>query len=130
MTVPIPDRRRLGTAGEAHARRFLEVRGYRFVAAQWRVAGCELDLIMWDGDELVFVEVKTRRGEWHGRAAESVTPRQVRALIRGAEAYVQSQDVSAQPEPVWRIDLVAVTLDPSGRVADVTHIENAFVVDV
>ena len=84
---------------------------------------------MWDGDELVFVEVKTRRGEQHGRAAESVTPRQIRALIRGAEAYVQALELAGQPEPIWRIDLVAVTLDRSGRVADVNHVENAFVID-
>lgn len=129
MSVPVPDRRRLGTAGEAHARRYLEARGYRFVAAQWRAAGCELDLVMWDGDELVFVEVKTRRGESHGRAAESVTPRQVQALIRGAETYVQTPGLAGGPEPIWRIDLVAVTLDLSGRVADVTHVENAFVID-
>ena len=130
MTAPIPARRQLGTAGEAHARRYLEARGYRFVAAQWRGAGCELDIVMWDGDELVFVEVKTRRGEQHGRAAESVTPRQVRALIRGAEAYVQGLELTGQPEPIWRIDLVAVTLDSAGRVADVTHVENAFVFDI
>ena len=129
MTGSIPDRRLLGTAGELHARRYLEARGYRFVASQWRGAGCELDLVMRDGDELVFVEVKTRRGEQYGRAAESVTARQVRALIRGAEAYVQTLELAAGPEPVWRIDLVAVTLDASGRVADVTHVENAFVID-
>ncbi len=129
MNAPVPDRRRLGTAGEAHARRYLEARGLRFVVAQWRGAGCELDLVMWDGDELVFVEVKTRRGESHGRAAESVTPRQVRALFRGAEAYVQTRELAGDPEPIWRIDLVAVTLDPTGRVADVTHVENAFVID-
>ncbi len=130
MTTPIPRRRRLGTAGESYARRYLEARGYRFVTAQWRGAGCELDLVMWHGDELVFVEVKTRRGESHGRAAESVTTRQAKALIRGAEAYVQVLNAAGDPEPVWRIDLVAVTLESSGRVADVTHIENAFVIDV
>lgn len=100
------------------------------MTAQWRGAGCELDLVMWHGDELVFVEVKTRRGESHGRAAESVTTRQAKALIRGAEAYVQVLNAAGDPEPVWRIDLVAVTLESSGRVADVTHIENAFVIDV
>lgn len=130
MTTPGPERRRLGTAGEAHARRFLEVRDFRFVAAQWRGAGCELDLVMWDGDELVFIEVKTRRGESHGRAAESVTTRQAKALIRGAEAFVQAFEAAGGREPVWRIDLVAVTLDRSGRIADVMHVENAFVTDV
>lgn len=121
-------RRALGTAGEGHARRFLQARGYRHVASQWRSAGCEIDLVMWHGEELVFVEVKTRRGESHGRAAESVTPRQVRALMRAAEAYVATTELPA-PEPLWRLDLVAVTLGPGGLVVDVSHTENAFTLD-
>ena len=121
--------RRLGTAGEGYARRFLEVAGYAFVAAQWRGAGCEIDLIMWDGDELVFVEVKTRRGEGSGRATEAVTPRQVRALTRAAQTWIAERDAQGEPEPIWRLDLVAITLDQSGRVADLVHVENAFVVD-
>ena len=129
MTRPVTPRRRLGTAGEAHARRHLEAAGYRFASSQWRGAGCELDLVMWDADELVFVEVKTRRGEEHGRAAESVTPRQVRALVRAAQAFVAELEERGEAEPVWRVDLVALTLDPSGRVADITHVENALVID-
>jgi len=129
VTRPVTARRRLGTAGEGHARRSLEAQGYRFVASQWRGAACEIDLVMWDGDELVFVEVKTRRGEGSGRAAESVSDRQVRALVRAATTYIEELADTGQDEPVWRIDLVAVTLDGSGRVADVMHIENAFVID-
>ena len=129
MTRPESSRRRLGTAGEGHARRFLEARGYRFVASQWRGARCEIDLVMWDGDELVFVEVKTRRGEGSGRADESVSARQVRALVRATTSYIEGLDETGQDEPVWRIDLVAVTLDSSGRVVDVTHVENAFGID-
>ncbi len=130
MTRLESSRRQLGTAGEGQARRFLEARGYRFVASQWRGAGCEIDLVMWDRDELVFVEVKTRRGEGSGRAGEAVSARQVRALVRAATTYVEGLDDTRRDEPVWRIDLVAVTLDGSSRVADVTHVENAFVIDI
>ncbi len=126
---PIPARRRLGTAGEGHARRYLEAAGLLFIAAQWRGAGCEVDLIMRDGNELVFVEVKTRRGDASGRAEEAVSTRQVRALARAAEAFVIELDEPGVDEPVWRMDLVALTLDRSGRVAELTHIENAFVLD-
>ena len=129
MTGTVSPRRALGTAGEGYARRYLEARGYRFVASQWRSSGCEIDLVFRDAAELVFVEVKTRRGEGSGRAAESVTPRQVRALVRAGLAFVAELTADGEDEPVWRIDLVAVTLDRTGRVADVTHVENAFVVD-
>jgi len=129
VTGPVPARRRLGTAGEGHARRYLEALGYRYVAAQWRGARCEIDLVMWDRNELVFVEVKTRRGEGSGRAAESVSDRQIRALIRAATTYVEGVAETGLDEPVWRIDLIAVTVSTSGRIADVTHVENAFGID-
>ncbi|HEV2527787.1 MAG TPA: YraN family protein [Thermomicrobiales bacterium] len=125
---PTP-RRALGTAGEGHALRFLEAKGYEVLVRQWRGDGGELDLVLRDGEELVAVEVKTRRGEGYGRAAESVTPRQSRTLLRAMAAFVADHVPPDQPEPVWRVDLVAVTLDRTGRVVDVSHVENAFVAD-
>lgn len=67
-------RQLLGAAGEGHARRYLEVREYSLVARNWRGERGEIDLVMIDGHELVFVEVKTRRGDTWGRAEEAVTP--------------------------------------------------------
>jgi uncharacterized protein (TIGR00252 family) len=60
-------RSRLGKSGEELARRYLERKGFDFVAANWRCRAGELDLVMRDGDTLVFVEVKTRHGEAAGR---------------------------------------------------------------
>lgn len=116
-------RRGLGTAGEGHARRYLEAQGLRFRAANWRFAGGELDLVMDDGDCLVFVEVKIRRGEAMGRAEDGITPAQARRLLRAGARYVADHpDVH---ERVWRIDLVAITLDPSGAAVRLTHVPNA-----
>ncbi len=67
------DRRALGRQGEAHARRHLEAHGLTFVGANWRCAAGELDLVMRDAEEIVFVEVKTRFGERLGRAEEAVS---------------------------------------------------------
>lgn len=116
-------RQRLGAAGEAHARRHLEARGYRFCMANWHGDGGELDLIMHDDeDELVFVEVKIRSGEGLGRAEEAVTPRQQRKLLATAEAFIQAHP--EYDETIWRFDLMAITLDAGGAVRRVTHVEN------
>ena len=120
MTTP---RRALGTAGEHHARRYLEAQGIRYVEANWRCPAGEIDLIMRDGDELVFVEVKTRHGEGMGRAEEGVSWSQSRKLLRTGAIYVASHpDVQ---DLIWRIDLVAITLDRSGAVRRLSHIPNA-----
>ena len=116
-------RQELGAAGEQLARRHLERKGYRFVAANWRRRYGELDLIMRDGDVLVFVEVKTRRGERVVTAEESLTPAQARRLLLAAQTFLAER---ADLEGLfWRIDLVAVTLAPTGSVSRLTHIVDA-----
>ena len=113
----------LGAGGERLARRHLEQKGYRFVAANWRRPYGELDLIMRDGDVLVFVEVKTRSGERLVTAEESLTAAQARRLLRGAQSYLAERvDLASL---FWRIDLVAITLTPTGVVSRLTHIVDA-----
>jgi putative endonuclease len=116
-------RQGLGAAGEQLARRHLEQQGYEFIAANWRRPYGELDLIMRDGDVLVFVEVKTRRSERFGSAEESVSPSQVGRLLRAAESFLAEQPALAGL--FWRVDLVAVTLARSGVISRLTHIVDA-----
>ena len=119
---PTP-RRRLGDSGERHARRHLEAKGYAFVAANWRCPGGELDLIMRDRDEVVFVEVKTRHGEQMGRAEEAVSAAKGRRLLAAAEWFLADrEDLDGL---IWRVDLVAITLDGGGAVRRITHVTNA-----
>lgn len=115
--------RRLGDRGEERARRYLEVKGYVFLAANWRCAAGELDLVMRDGAEVVFVEVKTRRGETAGRAEEAISPAQGRRLLASGEWFLAGEPTLA--EAIWRVDLVAITLDGGGTVQRLTHVVNA-----
>jgi putative endonuclease len=123
--MTVTPRRRLGDLGEAHARRHLEAKGYRFVAGAWRCAYGELDLIMLDADgtELVFVEVKTRHGEAAGRAEEAVGSAKARRLFAAAELFLAERPQFA--DRIWRVDLVAITLDRAGVVREVRHYVNA-----
>lgn len=113
----------LGAVGEQIARRHLERNGYRFVAANWRCHVGELDLIMRQNQILVFVEVKTRHGDYLGAAEEAILPRQAARLLRAAQVYLQTRPDLA--DAFWRIDLVAVTLDQAGALQRLTHVEDA-----
>jgi putative endonuclease len=122
--VPTP-RSKLGTAGEQAARRYLEQHGLTWIENNWRCPSGEFDLVMRDATELVFVEVKVRHGESAGRAEEGITFAKCKKLLAAGAAYVQVHpDVG---DLIWRIDLVAITLDRSGKVERITHIENAIV---
>jgi len=116
-------RQELGAAGELLARRHLEHRGYRFITANWRRSYGELDLVMRDGDVLVFVEVKTRSGERLATAEESLTAAQARRLLRGAQSFLAERADLA--DLFWRVDFVAITLAPTGAVSRLTHIVDA-----
>jgi putative endonuclease len=115
-------RQALGDAGERHARRQLEGAGYSFLAEQWRCPAGELDLVMLQGDDLVFVEVKVRRGGLL-EAEQAVTPAQQRRLLAAAQAFLMAHP--EHQELTWRIDLLGITLDRGGRVTRVSHLENA-----
>lgn len=101
---------------------WLEARGLRVLARNWRCPYGEIDLVAEDGDELVFVEVKTRRGTALGAPEEAITPRKRRHLIAAVQSYLAE---FAREERPYRIDVVAVQLEPSGKLLDVRHYPSA-----
>lgn len=122
MNAPRP-KDALGKRGEDYARRVLERQGYRFIAANWYCPYGELDIIMMDGEELVFVEVKTRRGNYSGSADEAVTRSKGYKLLKAGDRWV-----SQHPEHhdrIWRIDLFAITIDPYTEKPTFRHYINA-----
>jgi putative endonuclease len=115
----------LGRAGERHAWLKLEAMGYRFVTSNWHCQAGELDLVMLDGEELVFVEVKTRRGERAGRADDAISSAKARKLLAAGEWFVTEHP--EHQDRIWRIDLVAITVAPGNGTATVNHYINAIV---
>jgi len=115
-------RGQVGALGERLAADLLRGRGYEIVEANFRCRQGEIDLIARDGECLVFVEVRTKRGRGFGSPEESITPAKRERLIALAETYVQSMDSTPSS---WRIDVVAVELGENGGVRRLDHIENA-----
>lgn len=114
-------RKKLGQWGESVAAVHLEAKGYQILEHNWRCSEGEIDLVTRAGDELVFVEVKTRRGRDLGTPEEGLTPQKSRKLLALGQRYVAAHDLDVD----WRIDLVAVELDKSGKLLRCEHIANA-----
>jgi len=114
-------RRSLGQRGEELAARQLATKGFEIVARNWRCETGELDLVARDGECLVLIEVRTRRGRSMGSPEESITTAKQARLIALSEAYVQEQKWAGD----WRIDVVAIEMDRRGRVLRLEHYENA-----
>jgi putative endonuclease len=123
MAEPATDQRRgLGRWGENHAADHLAAAGYTLVERNWRCRGGEIDLIFRDGETLVFVEVKTRRGRGYGAPEEALTPHKAQKLLDLGQQYVAARGLG---DVAWRVDLVAVELDERGRLLRCDHIPNA-----
>lgn len=114
-------RKKLGQWGEALAAQHLEAEGYVVLERNWRCRKGEIDLVVRTGRELVFVEVKTRRGRKMGTPEEGITRRKADNLLLLAQLYLAEKELEAD----WRIDLVAVELDKTGKLLRCDHIPNA-----
>lgn len=101
------DRQAFGRAGEEMARRFLERMQYRFVAERYTGGGGEIDLICYDGDQLVFVEVKVRSSETHGTPFEAVTSVKRIRMEGAALAYMQERDIITDN---YRFDVIGIVM--------------------
>jgi putative endonuclease len=124
--VPTDLRQHLGRIGEDLALAHLERLGYALVARNHRTRYGELDLVVFDGTTLVFVEVKTRRTNGTGRGPwEALHERKRVQVRRMAAAYLA--DVQDRPRAVeLRFDAVGVVIDAHGRLVRLDHLEAAF----
>lgn len=119
--MPTPRARR-GAAAEAFVAGRLERAGYRIIDRNWRARTGELDVIALQGELLIFIEVRSRRGEAMGTADESVDARKLQRLMSTALSWLDAHPEHA--ERLWRVDLIAVTLDDRGALAAYNHYEN------
>ena len=84
--------------------------GYRVVASPYRTRDGEVDIIAWDGEVLVFIEVKSRRSA--APPEDSVGFRKRRRIIRAAKTYIAKHRLHEKP---FRFDILAVTCAPGSE---------------
>jgi putative endonuclease len=106
-------RSELGRGGERAAARLLRRRGYKVLARNYRCRHGEIDIVAFEGGEIVFVEVKTRLTDEKGSALEAVTASKQRKLARVAEQFLAERGLEDHP---CRFDVVAVA--PAGEGTD------------
>ena len=112
----------LGDRGERIAEDYLRGAGWSIIGRNFRMNRKEIDLVARRGGVLALIEVRTRRGDLFGGAALSITPAKRRRMLRAAHAYLAALGDDAPPA---RIDVIGVTLDRTGRLTGIEHVENA-----
>ncbi|KGM53226.1 hypothetical protein N799_12005 [Lysobacter arseniciresistens ZS79] len=118
----VTDRRQRGAAVEAAARAHLVEAGLRPIAANANYRLGELDLVMLDGEVLVFVEVRFRRDDRFGGGAVSVDWRKQAKLVRAAQLFLMRHRRYA--DAPCRFDVVDACGDPDAP--EINWIRDAF----
>ena len=102
-----------GRTGESAAAKFLERRGYRIVAYNYRTRLGEIDLIAEDRGTVVFIEVKARATDRFGGPGEAVTPAKQARIARLAQQFLTARRLGDRP---CRFDAVLISGDdPSSQ---------------
>ena len=114
------DKISFGRLGEDLAAKFLEDEGYQILERNWSFRQTEVDIIAKWYEFLVFVEVKTRKGNSYGEPYTAVDIRKQRALIFAAERYIFSHNFDLEV----RFDIVSIIIDQDRTAID--HIKEAF----
>lgn len=112
----------LGARGEAIAAEYLQRQSMTVLARNWRCRDGELDLVVLDGGEIVFVEVKTRSGTAFGLPAEAVTNLKAQRIRRLASAWLAAH---MEGWSQVRFDVVGIVIPGSGPMT-IEHYAGVF----
>lgn len=97
----------LGNKGELHAKEYILSLGYKILESNWRFSRAEIDLIAMDGEDLVFIEVKTRSNNYFGNPEDFVGNKKKRLIMDAAANYMERIGY----EWTVRFDIVALVVE-------------------
>jgi putative endonuclease len=120
MTATYAQRKALGDFGERAAARFLLDRGMTVLDRNWRCDQGELDIVAYDGTDLVVCEVKTRTSGRYGTPFEAVTEDKAFRLRRLGWRWATTHPKAPRYDRL-RVDVLAVTAGPRGA-AEIEHV--------
>ncbi|MBI2644593.1 YraN family protein [Candidatus Uhrbacteria bacterium] len=112
----------LGARGERLAAEYLQNKGYTILEKNFSVHKIgEIDLIAQKGDEIVFIEVKTRTGNQYGYPEEAVDYWKAKKISRAARHFLYLRQLD---NTYVRFDIISVHIDEKNNVHTIRHNEN------
>lgn len=107
----------IGRLGEKLAKKYLRQHGFRIIEQNYRTRHAEIDLIGYDNDVLVFIEVRTKRNELFGSPEQTINQKKLKKLIQNAQAYAAIKEYTQQ----CRIDTICIVLGQRLKPLRITH---------
>jgi len=98
---------KLGKRGEKLALKYLYTKNIEPLLCNYKVKCGEIDIIARDGDEICFIEVKTRRNTTRSRPSEGLSKAQELRISQAANSYLYAIN---NPEVIYRFDLIEIII--------------------
>lgn len=114
--------RQKGNEGEDIAAAYLESKDYTILDRNYFFEHAEVDIVAFDGQMIVFVEVKLRKDTRSGKPEEFVTPQKQQLVFKAAEAWLYERKMTVSPV---RFDVIGIVQN-GDEAPDISHFENAF----
>ena len=105
------------------AAEYLAKKGFIIEERNFRTRFGEIDIVGWDGETLVFVEVKTKIGHDFGEPEEMVNKKKLGQVRQMGELYILQKAYEDHP---CRVDVVAIVLKETGEVEKLEHYEAVY----
>ncbi|MBI4117405.1 MAG: YraN family protein [Parcubacteria group bacterium] len=113
----------LGFLAEGIARHYLIKRGYKILAANYKMSFGEIDIIAQKDKTVVFIEVKALKKSYEGFEPEMRVDRKKKnKLMNLATAYTLNKKMT---DAAWQIDIISVIFDSENKKAKIKHFKNA-----
>ena len=110
----------IGDKGEEEACHYLIANGYHILERNWRFGRAEIDIIGQLEEELVFIEVKTRKNNMFGYPETFLSESQQERIHLAAEHFIKERDWKGRN----RFDIISIIMDP--QKPELEHFEDAF----
>ncbi|MGL4993202.1 MAG: YraN family protein [Bacteroidales bacterium] len=109
-----------GVDGEQLAINHLIEKGYIIKESNWRCGKLEIDIIARKDNEIIFVEVKSRKDIEYAHPSDAIDEKKMRNLITAADGYIRRYNIDFD----IRFDVISVIIN--GNQTSIEHIEDAF----
>ncbi len=112
-----------GKLAEDAAVRFIEQKGMTVLDRNYRFMKAEVDIVAFDQNEIVFVEVRSLKNSLFGRPEETISEQKKRLIYEAAEAWLYEKRMEGAR---IRFDVVAILIEAGDNGPEITHFRNAF----
>ena len=116
-------KQKVGAFGEKIAIDFLKKQGYQIRETNLKLRYQELDIVAFDGDDLVFVEVKTRTNTFWGEPEDALGYQKFNNIKKSIGMYLKyfQFDEKINSQVYFRFDLIAIVIDKNRKTAKIRH---------